>query len=354
MAQPGPDSQKKKKDPTKELVKKNQELDKKNQELAKKLADLENQSKQDASAQQKRLASMDKTISLMEQNLAQMKQPPRAQAQIQKPIPQKLVQPKNETRPKNDPKLGSNNRPLNSAAQIRPTAPLPEAPRRASSPLIRSINEPILPPPNPAARAQRGLLQNPQGSAKRVVMVPPSKAEPRKRTTKKLPSDTPFSVARSEVAEQSYMDPDLDAPHSPIILQHTPGAKLSYNEAFRAFSKQDYRDSIELNNFFLSRFPNDHDADNAQFWIGQAHFNKKSYNEAETAFRKVLINYKHGPTAAGFKTPDAIFMLGKIYKAKLRPNRAKYYFDQVIKRYPGSHSAKKAQKEKNNLQRPTE
>ncbi|MDX2469495.1 MAG: tetratricopeptide repeat protein [SAR324 cluster bacterium] len=339
MAQPGP-NQKKKKDPTKELIKKNQELDKKNQELAQKLENLESKSKQDASAQQRRLASMDKTISLMEQNLAQMNQNPAAKKPALQPPAKATTNPKPKAKP--TPKFGPQPSPDSSFSM----------PKRASTPLIRSINEPILPPPNPSAQAQKGLLQNPEGSAKRVVMVPPSEDEPTQRASKKLPPDTPFSVPRAEVAESSYMDPNLDSPHSPIVLQHTPGAKLSYNEAFRAFSKQEYAHSVELNDFFLSRFPNDHDADNAQFWIGQAHFEEKSLNEAETAFRKVLVNYKHGPTAAGHKTPDAIFMLGKIYKAKLRPKRAKYYFDQVIKRYPGSHSARKALKEKNNLQRP--
>ena len=303
---------KKKKDPTVELIKKNKELDQKNQELANKLDSLEKKRKEEATEQQRRLESMDKTISLMEQNLAQMQQPPsnQNQAPVQRPV--------TPIDPPPERSVFSPDPPAVAVAQ-------PLARQQAPTPLIRDINEPIALPQN---TPQQGLLQNPQGQAKRVKMVSPNQAnipdEP-VRQNRALPPDSPFSL-RKEIKEKSFSDPALGRPISPIILGHTPGAKRSYNDAFKAYSKREYDQAIELFTFFLSRFPNDLDADNAQFWIGQAYFELKAYEAADEAFRKVLVNYKHGATAEGHKTPDAIFMLGKIYKSKLRPKRARYYF----------------------------
>ena len=136
---------------------------------------------------------------------------------------------------------------------------------------------------------------------------------------------------------------------SPIHTTAVPGAKRRYQSAFKVYSERNYEKSIKLFEEFILRFPNDQDADNSQFWIGQAHYELGNYLSAEIAFRKVLKNFEHGETKRGFKTPDAILMLGRLYMVREMPIKAINYFNHVIQKYPQSRSAVKAKREKQAL-----
>ncbi|SVE32807.1 uncharacterized protein METZ01_LOCUS485661, partial [marine metagenome] len=52
--------------------------------------------------------------------------------------------------------------------------------------------------------------------------------------------------------------------------------------------------------------------------------------------------YVHRPTSQGYKTPDAIYMLGKISERRSDNVTVGYYYRTVIARYPGSVAAKNA------------
>ena len=96
---------------------------------------------------------------------------------------------------------------------------------------------------------------------------------------------------------------------------------------------------------FTERFPDDLDSDNAFYWIGRSYFELQELEKAETAFRKVLKQYEHRPTSQGYKTPDAIYMLGKLQQLKNLEQRAAYYFEEVIRRFPGSAAARNAERD---------
>ena len=71
-------------------------------------------------------------------------------------------------------------------------------------------------------------------------------------------------------------------------------------------------------------YPSDMDADNSQYWIGQCFYQLEDIDSAEKAFRKVLRNYSHNDTKKGYKTPDAILMLGRIYTNKKQPIKGSF------------------------------
>ena len=96
---------------------------------------------------------------------------------------------------------------------------------------------------------------------------------------------------------------------------------------------------------FTERFPEDLDSDNAFYWIGRSHLELNQLKKAEEAFRKVLRLYEHRPTSQGYKTPDAIYMLGKLQALQNLDQRAVYYFEEVVKRFPGSAAARNAERD---------
>ena len=142
-----------------------------------------------------------------------------------------------------------------------------------------------------------------------------------------------------------FSDPDLTPPEEPLILIRHPGVKKIYNQGMTALIQKNHLHAISLFKNFTKRFPNNVDSDNAYYWIGRSYFEINELEKAELAFRKVLTLFEHRPTSQGFKTPDSIYMLGKVQFRKNIHKKAEYYWKEVIKRYPGSAAARNAIRE---------
>ena len=142
-----------------------------------------------------------------------------------------------------------------------------------------------------------------------------------------------------------FQDPDLNEPIQPLALQRRPGIKKLYNQGMSAFIQGDYPEAVNVFEGFVEEFEDNVDSDNAYYWIGYSQFKLGKWNAAESAFRKVLQNYEHRPTSQGFKTPDAIYMLGKLAETRKQPEQAAYYFRNVVENYPGSAAANNAQED---------
>jgi len=143
----------------------------------------------------------------------------------------------------------------------------------------------------------------------------------------------------------SFSDPDLNPPDSPLILIRHPGVKKIYNQGMTALIQKNHLHAINIFKNFTKRFPNNVDSDNAFYWIGRSYFELNELEKAELAFRKVLTLFEHRPTSQGYKTPDSIYMLGKIKFNKNLEKKAAYYWEEVIKRYPGSAASRNAMHE---------
>ena len=155
----------------------------------------------------------------------------------------------------------------------------------------------------------------------------------------------PVKIETTERNENNFSDPDLDPPDDPFILIRHPGVKKIYNQGMTAIINKNHEQAIQVFENFSERFPNDLDSDNAIYWIGRSQIKLNQLKKAEAAFRKVLTLYEHRPTSQGYKTPDSIYMLGKINQQKNLNQRASYYFKEVIKRFPGSAAARNAEQD---------
>ncbi len=156
-------------------------------------------------------------------------------------------------------------------------------------------------------------------------------------------------VVSKESKEPEFEDPDLSEPENPVILIRHPGVKKIYNQGMNEVIQRQHESAIRIFENYVKRFPEDMDSDNALYWIGHSYFQLKQNQKAERAFRKILTGYEHRPTSQGYKTPDAIYMLGKISERRRDPVVSKYYFRTVIARYPGSVAARNATRDLNRL-----
>ena len=164
--------------------------------------------------------------------------------------------------------------------------------------------------------------------------------------TNDLPTNPAEVVATNDFRKSEiFEDPDLNRPTEPLALQRRPGIKKLYNQGMSTFIQGDYPEAVDIFESFVEEFEDDVDSDNAYYWIGYSQFKLGKWDAAESAFRKVLQNYEHRPTSQGFKTPDAIYMLGKLAETRQQPERAAYYFKNVLDNYPGSAAANNAQED---------
>ena len=156
-------------------------------------------------------------------------------------------------------------------------------------------------------------------------------------------------VVSKESKEPEFEDPDLSEPENPVILIRHPGVKKIYNQGMNEVIQRQHESAIRIFENYVKRFPEDMDSDNALYWIGHSYFQLKQNQKAERAFRKILTGYEHRPTSQGYKTPDAIYMLGKISERRRDPVASKYYYRTVIDRYPGSVAARNSTRDLNRL-----
>lgn len=113
--------------------------------------------------------------------------------------------------------------------------------------------------------------------------------------------------------------------------------QVAYQKAFDLLKGGHYDDAIAAFREVLAAYPNGKLADNAQYWLGEAHFAARRFREAADEFSKVLGAY---PQSA--KVPDAMLKLGfSDYElgdwAKARQN-----LEQVLAHYPQSTAAQLA------------
>lgn len=115
-------------------------------------------------------------------------------------------------------------------------------------------------------------------------------------------------------------------------------AELAYGRGFDALKAANYPGAIAGMKDFLSRYP-DHDlADNAQYWLGEAYYVTRDYENAIPAFDAVGRRWPDSPKAA-----DALLKLGFSQFELKRFPQARQTLTDVGRRYPGTDSARLAQ-----------
>jgi len=316
------------------LLKQSKELKKENDLLKERLAIIEENQTADRDKYEKKLNQLNRTIILLEKNIELVKNSTQKSLASTKNNTQKTT-----TVPTTNPTLKN-------------TSSEPKQILESPTPVK---TKPVTSKKSQNTSTQTGLIKEiktPKESKaiESITLVPAiehSKTDSNKQSKKKSKSKSNSQSVKKQkksqpIAIDNWFDSDLTPPKAPIVLSIQPGAKRHYNSAFKIYSQKSYHNAINAFEQFLSRFPNDQDADNSQFWIGQCYYRSGNYVQAEVAFRKVLRNYPHGETQKGFKSPDAILMLGRLYGKNNKPIKARKYYEYVVKFFPNSQSANKA------------
>jgi tol-pal system protein YbgF len=113
--------------------------------------------------------------------------------------------------------------------------------------------------------------------------------------------------------------------------------RANYQAAFDALKDGKYEDAVNGFKHFLTTFPTSALADNAQYWLGEAHYVMKQYPDALHDFRTVIDKYPDSR-----KIPDALLKIGYCnYELKSYPE-ARSALGQVVSRYGDTTAARLA------------
>jgi tol-pal system protein YbgF len=113
--------------------------------------------------------------------------------------------------------------------------------------------------------------------------------------------------------------------------------RANYQAAFDLLKDGKYPEAISGFKQFLTTFPTSALADNAQYWLGEAHYVTKAYPDALRDFRTVLEKYPDSR-----KTPDALLKIGFCnYELKNWPE-ARSALNQVVQRFGDTTAARLA------------
>ena len=115
--------------------------------------------------------------------------------------------------------------------------------------------------------------------------------------------------------------------------------KAAYQAAFDTLKEGRYKKAKTELKTFLGKFPNSSYAGNAQYWLGEAHYVTRNFDQGIIEFEKVLTQYP-----SSNKVPDAMLKLGyTFYELKQFP-QAKSILQDLRQRYPKATASRLAAK----------
>lgn len=123
----------------------------------------------------------------------------------------------------------------------------------------------------------------------------------------------------------------------PVGVAAAGGEQASYDAAIAALKAADYPKAIANFKGFMATYPASPLASNAQYWLGEAYYVTRAYDDAITAFRKVTTDWPDSR-----KAPDALVKIGFTQSAQGRNGEARATLEDVTRRFPGSEAAQLA------------
>lgn len=242
----------------------------------------------------------------------------------------------------------------------------PTAPARSTAPPVQAqppaAQGPAVQPPAPQAAPQQAAPPQPlpapaaptgrRGDAFDPSQNPSAPGAPRALGSTTVPPGTPADQAPqaaeappigapggraagapldlSTVAPGGGPDPQQPARNPQVAtLPPSQSPKDEFDLGYGYLLRKDYALAEDTFRGFLKKYPSDRLVADAQYWLGEAMFQRQRYRDAGEAFLAVTTKYE---TAA--KAPDALLRLGQSLAALGEKEAACVTLGQVLHKYP--------------------
>ncbi len=198
-----------------------------------------------------------------------------------------------------------------------------------------------LPPPSGDAPYLRNDLarmqQSQQELSRRVARIEESltQLESRVQDQQKLNEE----LRRSTTAEKVT---SIGQKTEPLTDGTGPSSTISpselYLQAFSDYASGRYSQAIQGFGAFIRNHPGSDYAGNAQYWLGECYYALENYDQAVQEFQKVGDQYP-----GSGKAPDALLKMVPALRKLNRFDEARKVLDDLVRLYPDSTAAQKAQ-----------
>ncbi len=138
--------------------------------------------------------------------------------------------------------------------------------------------------------------------------------------------------------------PAKPAKQAPAPAADSDDPRVLYKRYYKAVRAKNHQYAIVGFRSFIERFPSHDLADNAQYWLGEAFYDQKKYDEALVEFGLVAKRYPKGN-----KVGDAALKLGYTYLMMGRIEEGRAALQRLIDTYPDSNAARLAADRLNKL-----
>lgn len=141
-------------------------------------------------------------------------------------------------------------------------------------------------------------------------------------------------------APVTTLDPQQETTPA-ITYSANTDENAAYDHALALVRKErNYNEAIRELNAFLVKYPDSTYKPNAHYWLGQLYFSiKKDVPNAQKNFQAVVQNKDSN------KRADSLLKLGLLSEQMKDKVKAKQYYQDVLRDYPKSSSAERAQKQ---------
>ncbi len=151
---------------------------------------------------------------------------------------------------------------------------------------------------------------------------------------------TMTNSAPSQTYNASNRSPRVSTLSSQQTSQSVGRAEAeAYEKIFPLVRGKKYAQAITGYQQFLANYPNSKYSANAHYWLGQVHFVQSQLDEAIHQFKLVSEKF-----TSSSKAPDALLKLGIIYSQQNKTEQAKAKFSQLTREFPGTSSARLAER----------
>ena len=119
-------------------------------------------------------------------------------------------------------------------------------------------------------------------------------------------------------------------------IAELPGEADANRAAYSEVRSQRFSEATMAFRQFLQDYPDGRYAPNAHYWLGELYLvmTPPDLESSRQAFTLLLDQYPDNS-----KVPDAMYKLGKVYFQKGNPEKAREYFERVIRDYGSSNSS---------------
>ena len=157
----------------------------------------------------------------------------------------------------------------------------------------------------------------------------------------------PATVDDSEATESEGEQVSAPSPEPPLPTNPGISPQRLYDNAWADYSTGQWSLAIAGFDSYIKTFPRSDLADDAQFYIGETHYNDGRFADAVLAYDEVIVNHSEGNAV-----PEAQYKKGLALDRLGDTDQARETFQTVLDSFPDSRMAALALQALNRLNRP--